>query len=149
MKRKAFEEMDTLLREGDTIVVWKTDRLGRTWHKLIRYILSIVERGINVRSLTEPIDTSTKMGELFFVIAAIYADMEHDLIVERVNVGLESARAKGRIGGRPVANPDMVALALRMFDSGDYTIKEIIAASGLSQGTLYKYINKQKSERDK
>ena len=141
MERKRFESMDSKLKEGDTIVVWKLDRLGRSMDELIKYVIELGERGINLKVLTQDIDTSTAMGQAFFYMAAVFAEIEHEYLVERTNAGLAAARAKGNKGGRPRVDADDVNLALKMRESGEYSVKEILKATGLSQGTYYRYVH--------
>ncbi|QPR26790.1 recombinase family protein [Edwardsiella hoshinae] len=89
------------VNSGDTLVVWKLDRLGRSVKNLIALISELHERGVHFRSLTDSIDTSTAMGRFFFHVMSALAEMERELIVERTLAGLAAARAQGRIGGRP------------------------------------------------
>ena len=98
--RPGLKKMLRTLSEGDTLVVWKLDRLGRSMRHLVILVEELRERGINFRSLTDAIDTSTPMGRFFFHVMGALAEMERELIVERTRAGLEAARAKGRIGGR-------------------------------------------------
>ncbi|WP_146691713.1 recombinase family protein, partial [Escherichia coli] len=88
------------LSAGDTLVVWKLDRLGRSMRHLVTLIEELRQRGVNFRSLTDSIDTSTPMGRFFFHVMGALAEMERELIVERTRAGLAAARAKGRVGGR-------------------------------------------------
>ncbi len=98
--RPGLKKLLRTLSEGDTLVVWKLDRLGRSMRHLVILVEELRERGINFRSLTDAIDTSTPMGRFFFHVMGALAEMERELIVERTRAGLEAARAKGRIGGR-------------------------------------------------
>lgn len=91
------------LQSGDTLIVWKLDRLGRSLPELLWLVERLRERGIGLRSLTEVIDTTTAQGELVFSLFAALAQFERALIVERINAGLEAARSRGRRGGRPRA----------------------------------------------
>lgn len=99
--RPELDHMLDLLREGDTVVVWKLDRLGRSMQNLVELINDFDARGVQFRSLTESIDTSTPGGTLIFNIFGSLAQFERDLIRERTRAGLEAARARGRTGGRP------------------------------------------------
>ena len=146
MRRPKFEAMDSRLLEGDTVIVWKLDRLGRSMDELIEYVIELGRRGVNVKSLTQDVDTSTAMGKAFFYMAAIFGEVEHEYIVERTNAGLEAARRRGKKGGRPSVEAEKVELAMKMRDSGEFSVKEILKASGLSQGSYYKYVNEAKKE---
>lgn len=98
--RPALEDACSHLREGDTLVVWKLNRLGRTVKGLITLVKDLEDQGIGFRSLTDNIDTSTTSGRFFFHIMASLAQMERELIAERTKAGLEIARKLGRVGGR-------------------------------------------------
>ncbi|ENP2198811.1 recombinase family protein [Salmonella enterica] len=107
------------LQSGDTLVVWKLDRLGRSVKNLVILISELYERGIHFQSLTDSIDTSTPMGRFFFHVMSALAEMERELIVERTKAGLAAARAKGRTGGRPFAlKPDQIDQINRLVKSG-------------------------------
>ncbi|EDW5994144.1 recombinase family protein, partial [Salmonella enterica subsp. salamae] len=107
------------LSEGDTLVVWKLDRLGRSMRHLVILVEELRERGINFRSLTDAIDTSTPMGRFFFHVMGALAEMERELIVERTRAGLAAAREQGRIGGRrPKLTPEQWAQAGRLIRAG-------------------------------
>lgn len=144
MKRPRFESMDSKLVEGDTVVVWKIDRLGRSMDELIEYVIELGKRGVNIKSLTQDIDTSTAMGKAFFYMMAVFSEIEHEYIVERTMAGLEAARRRGNKGGRPTVDMEKVELAMKMRESGDFSVKEILKATGLSQGSYYKYVNEAK-----
>ncbi|MDI1390350.1 recombinase family protein [Escherichia coli] len=126
------------LRAGDVLVVWKLDRLGRSVRDLITLVSELQARGVNFRSLTDSIDTSTPAGRFFFHVMGALAEMERELIVERTKAGLEAARAQGRIGGRrPKLSPEQWAQAGRLITSGVPRQKvAIIYDVGVS--TLYK-----------
>ncbi len=147
MKRPKFEALDSKLKSGDTVVVWKIDRLGRSMDELIEYVIDLGKRGVDIKSLTQDIDTSTAMGKAFFYMFAIYSEIEHEYIVERTNAGLEAARKRGRKGGRPTVDAEKVELAMKMRESGEFSVKEILKATGLSQGTYYKYANEARNVR--
>ena len=126
------------LRDGDTLVVWKLDRLGRSMRHLVVLVEELRERGINFRSLTDSIDTSTPMGRFFFHVMGALAEMERELIVERTRAGLAAARAKGRIGGRrPKLTDEQWAQAGRLIAAGESRQRvAIIYDVGVS--TLYR-----------
>src|SRR5438874_10712750 len=104
-ERKGLDEALTFLRPGDVLVVWKLDRLGRTLRHLIDLIAMFNQKGIGFKSLKETIDTTTSTGKLVFHIFAALAEFERDIIHERTQAGLEAARARGHMGGRPKALP--------------------------------------------
>ncbi|EJG5926754.1 recombinase family protein, partial [Salmonella enterica] len=127
------------LKTGDTLVVWKLDRLGRSVKNLVALISELHERGIHFQSLTDSIDTRTSMGRFFFHVMSALAEMERELIVERTNAGLAAARAQGRIGGRPSAfSPDEIAQLRRLIKNG-YSRKQLSIAYNVSLSTIYKY----------
>lgn len=99
--KPSFEKLMKYARPGDTIVIWKLDRLGRSTVKLIELMEFLKQKGINLRSLSESIDTGTATGNLFFQFMCVLAEHERNVISERTKAGLESARARGRSGGRP------------------------------------------------
>lgn len=146
---KAFE----IAREGDTFVVWRLDRLGRSTIQLIDVVNDIKDRGIDFKSLKENIDTTTPGGKLIFHVFAALAEYERGLIKERTKAGLEAARARGRKGGRPPAIDPGDTKKLRrlyaLYDSKQHTIEEIRDIMGISKTTLYGYINQRKSRDSK
>src|SRR5215217_6283659 len=103
-ERKGLSEALSHLREGDTLVVWRLDRLGRSLRHLIDTITAIDERGVGFKSLTENIDTTTSGGKLVFHIFGALAEFEREIIRERTQAGLASARSRGKVGGRPKAH---------------------------------------------
>jgi DNA invertase Pin-like site-specific DNA recombinase len=134
------------LRPGDTLVVWRLDRLGRTLKQLIELITSFDERAIGFRSLTEQIDTTTSGGKLIFHIFGALAEFERNLIRERTNAGLAAARVRGRVGGRrqKLDARAKIALARKLYDDRDNSIADICRTLQISQATLYRYIRKQR-----
>ncbi len=132
------------LREGDTLTVWKLDRLGRSLPHLVQVIEELDKRGIEFRSLTESIDTTTPGGRLVFHMAAAFAQFERDLIRERAKAGLAAARAKGRRGGRPtVMTPERLKAAKAMQAQGA-TFAEIGRTLGVSRSTISRALNKSR-----
>ncbi|CTX75681.1 TPA: recombinase family protein [Escherichia coli] len=136
--RPGLKKVLRTLSEGDTLVVWKLDRLGRSMRHLVVLVEELREKGINFRSLTDSIDTSSPMGRFFFHVMGALAEMERELIVERTRAGLAAAREEGRIGGRrPKLTPEQWAQAGRLIASGVPRQKvAIIYDVGIS--TLYK-----------
>jgi DNA invertase Pin-like site-specific DNA recombinase len=138
--RPKLAEMMTILRPGDKVVIYKLDRISRSTKHLIDLSEYFNNRGVEFVSIEDSIDTSTPMGRFFFRILASIAELERDIISERTKAGLSSARERGRKGGRPKISKNKIDLAIKMYNSRQYSIKEIIRASGISQATLYRYI---------
>lgn len=128
------------LQSGDTLVVWKLDRLGRSMRHLVMLTEELRERGVNFRSLTDSIDTSTPMGRFFFHVMGALAEMERELIVERTRAGLAAARDKGRVGGRRrKMTAETVERARRMLAQGA-TLLQVSLVLDVSEKTIYRYI---------
>lgn len=137
-ERPGLKRVIKTLREGDTLVVWKLDRLGRSMRHLVVLVEELRERGINFRSLTDSIDTSTPMGRFFFHVMGALAEMERELIVERTRAGLAAARAEGRIGGRrPKFSEDEWAQMGRLIEGG-MERKRVAIIYDVGISTLYK-----------
>ncbi len=129
------------MRNGDTLVVWKLDRLARSLKQLIETVEGLEARGIGFRSLTESIDTTNSGGRLIFHIFAALAEFERSIIRERTMAGLKSARERGRLGGRPPAmNERDVAAARALLSDQNITVKEVARRVGVSVSTLYQHI---------
>src|SRR3954466_2080768 len=142
-ERKGLNEALSYVRAGDILVVWKLDRLGRTLKDLITRITELNDRGIGFRSLTENIDTTTSGGKLIFRIFGALAEFERDIIRERTNAGLEAARARGKLGGRPPAlSPDKIKLAKKLYADKSTSVAEICKMLGISRHTLQRYVKK-------
>lgn len=121
------------LQPGDTLVVWKLDRLGRSLAHLIETVADLGERGVAFRSLTDPVDTTTAAGQLIFHIFGALAEFERKLIRERTTAGLAAARKRGvRLGRRPSLKPEQAALARRLRDEGQ-SLREIGRQLGVSR----------------
>jgi DNA invertase Pin-like site-specific DNA recombinase len=147
-ERKGLDEALNYVREGDMLVVWRLDRLGRSLKHLIETITKLNNRKIGFKSITENIDTTTSGGKLVFHIFGALAEFERDIIRERTNAGLQAARARGRLGGRPkvktLDTPKKVTLAQSLYDDKNNTIDEICKMLNISRSTLYRYIDAQK-----
>ena len=129
-----------MLREGDTLVVWKLDRLGRSVKQLVNLVGELQEQGIHFKSLTDSIDTSTAAGRFFFHVMASLAEMERELTIERTRAGLEIAKNLGRKGGRkPKMNESKLESAKKLLASG-VPPKEVAKNLGVSVPTLYRWI---------
>ena len=134
-------------REGDTIIVWKLDRLGRSIHHLIQTITSLLEKKIGFKSLQENIDTSTSGGKLIFHIFSVLAEFERDLIQERTQAGLKAARVRGKMGGRPpLLDIRQINRMIEMYDEQKNTVAEICKIYNISRPSFYNYLNNRKRE---
>ena len=132
------------LRAGDVLVIWKLDRLGRSLRHLVDLASSLMERDVGLRSLNDPIDTTTPQGRLAFNLFASLAEFERDLIRERTQAGLTAARARGRMGGRPKGLPpeaERTAYAAEtLYREGELSVQEICDQLSISKPTLYAYL---------
>jgi len=141
-ERKGLEEALSHLRNGDTLVVWRLDRLGRSLKHLIDTLKGFHEKGIEFKSLTENIDTSTPTGMLMFHLIGALAEFERNLIRERTNAGLEAARARGHKGGRPKkGETETKRMARKLYEDKSITIKDICKSLRISKATLYRYVH--------
>ena len=136
-ERPGLTEALAYLREGDTLVVWKLDRLGRSMTHLLKSVTELEGRGLGFPSLTENIDTTTPTGRLVFHVFGALGQFERDLIRERTSAGLATAAARGRKGGRPVAaTREKVAQARELMASG-LTVREAAARVRVGKSALY------------
>src|SRR5213080_637709 len=142
-ERKGLEEALEYVREGDTLVVWRLDRLGRSLKHLIETITELNNRKIGFKSIQESIDTTTSGGKLIFHVFGALAEFERDIIRERTQAGLAAARARGRMGGRPkkLGTPTKVAMARALYDDHSHSIADICKSLGISRATLYRYLD--------
>jgi DNA invertase Pin-like site-specific DNA recombinase len=129
------------MRKGDTLVVWKIDRLARSMKQLIETVESFQHRGIGLKSLQDPIDTSSPSGKLVFHIFAALAEFERGVIRERTTAGLRAARERGRVGGRPpsLSAKDLQAAKAMLKDS-DITVAAVARQLNVAPSTLYRHI---------
>jgi DNA invertase Pin-like site-specific DNA recombinase len=138
--RPALKQVLSELCEGDTLVVWKLDRLGRSVAELIQIVQEVEAVGARFESITDSIDTSTSMGRFFFHVMSSLAQMERELIVERTLAGLAVARSHGRVGGRPrVMSESKIRQALKLVDGGEPP-REVARTFGVGQATIYRYM---------
>lgn len=146
--KKERPELDRLLeqlRPGDTIIFSELTRLSRSTKDLFSLVEAIEKSGGNIKSLKEAwLDTTSPQGKLMFTIFAGMSQFERDLISQRTKEGLDSARARGRKGGRPAKNGKDIETAMKMYNSKDYSIPEITKATGISKTSLYRYIEANK-----
>lgn len=143
--RKEWEVLYSQLRAGDTVVVWKIDRLGRTAWELIKLMTEFKERDIRFISISEGIDTATPMGKIWFSLNAILAENERTVQIERTVAGLRAAKERGRVGGRPKglsADAESKMKAVKKLYAAKVSIAEIRKTLNIkSNSTVYKYIN--------
>jgi DNA invertase Pin-like site-specific DNA recombinase len=141
--RPALDELLSTLRPGDTVVVWRLDRLGRSLKHLIDVFSDLESKGVAIRSLTESLDTSTPGGRLIFHVFGALAEFERDLIRERTNAGLVAARARGRTGGRPsVWSPEKLQTAQDLLAQGT-DIATVSRILGVSRASIYRIRTRQ------
>ncbi|MDW3651883.1 MAG: recombinase family protein [Bacteroidia bacterium] len=146
--RPGLDQALAYLRTGDTLVVWRLDRLSRSLKDLIEMVNTLEEKQIQLKSLQESMDTSSSTGKLIFHIFAALAEFERNLIRERTQAGLKAARARGRLGGRPFALSEKKRkVAINLYDKKEHTIAEICEMMEISKPTLYKYIRAHKANR--
>lgn len=142
--RPEFDNMLSRLRPGDVVVVWRIDRLGRTMLDLVKLMVEFREIGVEFKSITEGIDTSTPMGRLWFSLSAVFAENEHQIIKERTKAGLDAARKRGRVGGRPEglsAKAKNTATLAALLYKDSVSISAIRRALAIgSNTTVYKYL---------
>lgn len=141
------------MRDGDVIVVWKLDRLGRSLKHLVELVHILMQRNIGLCSLNDPIDTTTPQGRLIFNIFASLAEFERDVIRERTQAGLSAARARGRLGGRPRGIPkasEATAIAAEtLYRERELSVMQIAKKLNISKNTLYKYLRYRNVEISK
>lgn len=132
------------VRDGDVLTVWRLDRLGRSLRDLIDQVDALAKRGVGFRSLTESIDTTTAGGKMVFHIFGALAEFERDLIRERTRAGLDAARARGRVGGRPtVMSPERIDTARKMHDEG-VPVARIAETLGVGRSTVHRALTADK-----
>lgn len=140
-ERPGLTEALAFMRPGDTLVVWRLDRLGRSLKDLIQRIEELQAQQIGFRSLHESIDTTSPGGKFQFHVFSALAEFERDLIRERTMAGLRAARARGKLGGRPKGmTADKVKMAAHLMKDPNVSAKEICKMMGVSRTTLYRYI---------
>lgn len=134
------------LRKGDKLVIYKLDRLGRSTFKLLELTKHFEENGIELISITDGIDTSTHVGRFFFRTMASIAELERDIISERTKAGIKAGKARGRVGGRPETPKKDLEKALKLYDSDEYSVPEIVEMTGISKPTIYRALKKRKEK---
>lgn len=137
--RPEWDKLIDRLEEGDEVIVWKFDRIGRNTMNVLEAVKTITGKGATFHSLTERIDTSGPMGEALLTIMAAFAQLERDTIAERTRAGLEAAKAKGKVGGRPsVVDAKKLTTIRSLVTSGDHSRADIARMVGISPATLYR-----------
>lgn len=143
-ERPVLRSLLEQMRAGDVLVIWKLDRLGRSLRDLVELVSTLMDKGVGLKSLHDPIDTTSSQGRLVFNIFASLAEFERDLIIERTQAGLSAARARGRLGGRPkglsAAAEKKAVAAEALYKEGQLSVNEIAENLGVSKATLYKYL---------
>jgi len=138
------------LREGDTLVVWKLDRIGRSLPHVVGLVGDLQKRGVGLKVLTGDIDTTTVTGRLVFGIFATLAEFERDLIHERTMAGLAAARARGRSGGWPrIMTKQKLKAAMAMMADRDNAARDVAVQLGMSVSTLYAYVDAEGRPRER
>lgn len=143
-ERPILDNLLKQLRPGDVLVVWKLDRLGRSLKHLVELVQWLMQNKIGLRSLNDPVDTTTSQGRLIFNIFASLAEFERDIIRERTQAGLSAARARGRTGGRPRGIPKAheatACAAETLYREGKLSVNQIAKKLNICKSTLYKYL---------
>jgi DNA invertase Pin-like site-specific DNA recombinase len=143
-RRPVLEALLAELRPGDVLTIWKLDRLGRSLRHLVELAGALLEKEVGLKSLNDPLDTTTSQGRLIFNLFACLSEFERDLIRERTQAGLSAARARGRLGGRPKGLPPAAektaCAAETLYRERRLPVREIAARLGISKSTLYEYL---------
>jgi DNA invertase Pin-like site-specific DNA recombinase len=146
-QRPGLDKALSYLRAGDTLVVWKLDRLGRSIQHLIQTVNALLDKKIAFKSLQESIDTATSGGKLIFHIFSALAEFERDLIQERTQAGLKAARVRGKMGGRPpLLDTRQINRMIEMYDEQKNTVAEICKIYNISRPSFYNYLNNRRRE---
>lgn len=141
-ERPELTKMLDRITKGDTVVIESLSRLGRSTKDLIELTEIFQSKGVHLVSLKENIDTNSPTGKLLFTLMSAIAQFERDLIAERTLEGLKSARARGRKGGRPKTNNETINKAVKLYKTGQYSIREITELTGIKKDTLYRNLHK-------
>lgn len=136
------------VEKGDTVVIESLNRLGRSSSDLINLMQTFADKGVVLKSLKEQLDFSTPQGKLMTHLFALMAEFERAVIVDRVRAGVQSAKERGRVGGRPPVNQKVLDKALTMYDMHNLTVSEICRACGISRPTLYKALRRKEDREE-
>lgn len=146
--RQGLANAIEFMRAGDSLVVWKLDRLGRSLKNLIETVNQLQAKGIGFVSLQEKIDTTTSGGKLVFHVFGALAEFERELIRERTRAGLAAARSRGRLGGRPKKlSAHQIEMAQKLIKDPNNSIKEICDTLKISRATLYRYCEPRQTKK--
>lgn len=145
-ERTELENCLEYMRDGDTLVITKLDRLGRTTKQLIELSTELEKRGMDLEIINMNVTTKDPMGKMFFTMMSAFAELEANLMSERTKKGLESARARGRNGGRPGVSEDKKAMIKSLYETQQYTGGKIAEMAGVSRATVYKVVNESKEQ---
>jgi len=140
VERPGLDDALAQVRAGDVFAVWKLDRLGRSLKGLMEFVGDLDERGVEFRSLTDGIDTTTPAGRFFFHVMASLAQMERELIAERTKAGLDAARKRGRVGGRPRVMTTKKVEQAKMLMAAGTSARDAAEILGVSVPTLYRWV---------
>src|SRR5699024_514935 len=143
-KRTELDNCLDYMRDGDTLVITKLDRLGRTTKQLIELSLYLDNENINLQIIDMDISTKDAMGKMFFTMMSAFAELEANLLSERTKKGLDSARARGRVGGRPAISDKKKEMIKSLYNSRHYSGEEITKMFGVPRSTIYKVVNESK-----
>lgn len=146
-QRPGMDQLIQIIRPEDTVVVESISRLGRNTLDILLFIQQLDHDKIAFISLKENIDTSTSTGKAMLQMMSVIAELERNLLAERVKEGIAASRRRGTAIGRPKVARSKLNMAMRLYNSGDYSVKEITEASKISQGTLYRELNKIKLQK--
>ena len=145
--RPGMEQLLQMIRTNDIVVVESISRLGRNTLDILNLIQRLEIEKVEFISLKENMDTTTPTGKAMLQMMSVIAELERNLLAERVKEGIIASRSRGTAVGRPKLPQEKVNVAMRMYNSGEYSIKEIVANAGISQGTLYREVNKMRLQQ--
>lgn len=146
--RPELDRMREMMRNGDTVLITRIDRLGRSARDLLNIVSEFEANGITLKVIEQNIDTSSSEGRLFFTMVAAFAEFEHSIMVSRTKDGLAAARARGRVGGRkPKLSPSQVNRLMQVFSEQKMTVQEVASMFGISRPTVYRLVKSSLQSR--
>lgn len=143
-ERSGLDQLLLVIRPGDQVVVESISRLGRNTLDILELIQLFDKKNISFISLKEQLDTTTPTGKAMLQMMSVISELERNLLAERIREGLKASQKRGVRIGRPKTNPEVIQTALKMYDSEDYSVKEILRTTAISQGTLYRALRERK-----